>query len=99
VETVFVKALFDVDCEWEGLPPAYRVYVNDQLFSERTWIWTDRYLTEILQIQAQPGRYRVHLEKVGHSLATFFVSNPRIEHGPAIWTKKGTVIEISNEST
>jgi hypothetical protein len=38
----FVRVLADVDCEWEGLMPSYRVYVNDELFAERTWRWPGR---------------------------------------------------------
>jgi hypothetical protein len=98
VDTVFVRALFDIDCDWEGLPPTYRVYVNDELFAERTWIWTDHYLTEMLQIQAPPGRYRVRVEKAGPSLAEFRVYNQRIEHGAAAWVKKGSHIDIYDES-
>ena len=38
METVFVKAMFDIDCEWSDTQPAYRVFVNDELFTERTWV-------------------------------------------------------------
>ena len=48
----FVRVVSDVYCTWEGLAPTYRVYVNDELFTERTWIWTQDYLEEMLQIQA-----------------------------------------------
>lgn len=82
METKFVKAVFDIDCEWAGLPPTYRVYVNDELFTERTWIWTDSYLEEILQIQAPPGNYVIRHELVPPHLAHLTVSNFRIEYGP-----------------
>jgi hypothetical protein len=51
----FVRVVADVDCEWEGWNPVYRVYVNDELFAERTWRWTDCYLEENLQIRSEPG--------------------------------------------
>lgn len=85
MEPVFVKALFDLDCEWEGLPPDYRIYVNDELFAERTWRWTDCYLQEMLQIQAPPGHYKISLQAVGANLAKFKQSNFRVEYGPARW--------------
>ena len=97
METVFVKAVFDIDCEWEGLNPAYRIYVNDELFTERTWTWTDSYLEEILQIQAPPGQCRVRLEPVEPNLARFRISNHRIEYGPGRWIDN-EYLEISNES-
>lgn len=97
METQFVKALFDIDCQWEGLPPVYRVYVNDELFAERTWIWTEHYLTEMLQIQAPPGRYRVKLEGVKPNLAKFTVNNHKIEYGTARWIDANT-LEIVDAS-
>jgi hypothetical protein len=85
VETVFIKAVFDLDCDWEGLPPAYRIYVNDELFAERTWRWTDNYLEEILQIQAPRGRLEIRVEPVGPNLAQFRAWNHRVEYGPGQW--------------
>ena len=85
METRFVKAVFDINCEWEGLEPSYRIYVNDELFTERTWTWTDSYLEEILQIQAPPGQYRIRLEPVHPTLARFTISNHRVEYGTARW--------------
>lgn len=85
METVFVKAVFDLECEWEGLPPSYRIYVNDEMFAERTWIWSDHYLQEILQIQAPKGTYSVRLEPLQPALARFVTSNHAVEYGPGSW--------------
>jgi hypothetical protein len=49
----------DIHCEWAGTAPSYRVFVNDELFTERTFIWRDQYLTEILQISAE-----IHLQQM-----------------------------------
>ncbi len=87
----FVRAVFDLDCDWEGLPPVYRIYVNDELFSEREWRWTDCYLQEILQIQAPVGTYTVRIDPVGPQIARFHAQNHRIEHGHALWTTPETI--------
>jgi len=79
----FVRVLADVDCEWEGLNPIYRVYVNDELFTERTWRWTDCYLEEMLQIEAEPGEYDLRWELVPPHLAQLTVKNIRVDFGPA----------------
>ena len=79
----FVQVLADVDCEWEGLDPVYRVYVNEELFAERTWRWTDAYLEEMLQIEADPGEYRLRWELVLPCLARLTVSYVRVDLGPA----------------
>jgi len=94
VSAQYIRAVFDLDCIWEGLRPIYRIYVNDELFAEREWRWTDCYLEEILQIQARPGRYLVRLEPVGPQIAEFRITNHRIAHGPAKWVDPHT-LEIS----
>ena len=78
----FVRVLADVNCEWEGLDPIYRVYVNEKLFAERTWRWTDCYLEEMLQIQAEPGDYQLRWELVPPHLAQLQVTNVRVDFGP-----------------
>ena len=83
METVFVKAVFDIDCTWEGPNPAYRVFVNDELFTERTWLWQEEYLEELLQIYAPPGTYDFKWEAVAPAQAEIEVKNLRIHTGPA----------------
>lgn len=77
----FVRVVADLDCKWEGLAPSYRVYVNDELFVERTWIWTEDYLEEALQILAEPGKYVVRYELVPPNLAQLIVKNIRVTDG------------------
>ena len=92
----FIRLLADVHCEWEGLSPIYRAYVNDELFAERTWIWTDSYLEECFQIEAEPGEYRVRYELVPPHLADLTVTNFRIDFGPA--TVENNVVRIHDEA-
>ena len=96
--TQFVKVLLDIHCNREReQSPAYRVFVNDELFSERTFIWRDQYLTEMLQISAEPGVYQVCVEAVQPLCGKFRIHNYQIEHGPAQWLSDG-ILEIKNES-
>jgi hypothetical protein len=83
MDNKFVRVLCDIHCDWEGLPPVYRVYVNDELFAERTWIWNDVYLEELLQISAPPGKYQIRHELVPPHLAQLTVENIRVELGDA----------------
>jgi hypothetical protein len=83
MNTTFVKVLFDLHCEWEGLAPDYRIYVNDELFCERTFRWGEPvYLTEMLQVEAESGIYEFRLEKVGPQISKFTIKNTRIKYGP-----------------
>ena len=79
----FVRILSNIDCEWEGLSPIYRLYVNEELFSERTWIWTDSTLEENLQIEAEPGDYTLYYELLSPNLAKLKVGSLSVEYGPA----------------
>ena len=89
----FVRVLADVDCEWEGLNPVYRVYVNDELFAERTWYWGDSYLEEMLQIEADPGEYYIRFDLVRPHLAQLTVKNIRVDFGPG--TVFGNILRIT----
>ena len=92
MRTEFVLVLTDVNCEWSGEPPRYRCYVNDELFTERTWIWTDNYLEEQLQILAEPGEYVIRYELVDVENAKLTANNYRITHGPASVAQNGNIL-------
>ena len=91
MRTEFVMALTDVNCDWTGEPPRYRCYVNDELFTERTWIWTENYLEEQLQILAEPGQYNIRYELVDTDHATLTANNYRITLGPASVDQTGCI--------
>ena len=78
----FVRVLCDVSCDWASTPPVYRVYVDDELFAERTWTWTAQYLEEMLQIEAEPGEYTITYQLVNADTATIHVDNMRVDYGP-----------------
>jgi hypothetical protein len=92
VEKQFVKALFDLECDWEGLPPTYRIYVNDELFTERTFDFVDQYLVEMLQIEAPPGTYQVRIEPQKPCLAKFSTKNHRVSDGTGHWLDEHTLV-------
>jgi len=78
----FVRVLARVDCAWTDVSPVYRVYVNGELFAERTWIWRDCWLEELLQIEAEPGDYDLRWELVDPDSGQLQVSNVRVDWGP-----------------
>lgn len=88
MQTKYVRVLCDVHFKWEGSTPRYRVFVNDELFTERTWIWSSEYyLEEALQIEAVPGEYQIMFQPIGNSGAEIKIKNPRIDEGPAVMHK------------
>lgn len=93
----FVQILTDVHMKWKGSPPVYRVYVNDEMFAERTFIWQDSYLEELLQIEAEPGQYHIRYELTPLALrARLRIRNMRVAHGPG--QINGDYLEILDES-
>jgi hypothetical protein len=78
----FIRVLCDVNCDWAGIPPVYRVYVDDELFAERTWRWNNVYLEEMIQIEAEPGEYVISYNLVDAPGATIRVTNMRVDYGP-----------------
>ena len=89
----FVRVLADIHCDWEGLDPIYRVYVDDELFAERTWLWNSAYLEEMLQIEAPEGNYNIRVELVPPAFAKLRVENMRVDYGPAS-IKSGNILRI-----
>ena len=96
MDTSFILASFDLHCEWKNTPPAYRIYLNNELFTERTWEWRDAYLKNTLQIQGPSGEYKVRIEPVQPCDAKFWATNHAIEQGPAEWANQHRLIIKGN---
>lgn len=67
----------DVWCKWDTTPPAYRVYVDDQLLTERTFIWeTSRhYIREHIEVYLDNGWHELRIEKCSNTNAQFITNN------------------------
>ena len=87
-----VKIACKLNCHWEGLYPAYRAWVNNELFTERTWIWTDNLIEEIFQIQAVPGKYQIKFELVQPCLASLDVISIQALYGPVRVKSTGIIL-------
>ena len=81
----------EVRCNWHKHQPKYRAYINDELFTERTWLWEDAYLEETFQLNAKPGKYVIRYEVLEGKRATLTVSNFKVEHGSARVDQNGEI--------
>lgn len=89
----FVSVVADIYCDWEGNPPNYRVWVENELFGERTYIWKDEYLEELVQIFAEPGKYTLRWELVPPFTGKIHAKNLQIKDGNARLVKHTLIIE------
>ena len=79
-----VQMLIDVHHKHIGRnhDPRYRLYINDELFSERCYRFeSDMYLTEQLFIKKQVGTYKIKIESI--SGFSFKLRNLRCQYGTA----------------
>ena len=81
-----VQVLCDVYIKNPGEYSKYRVFVGDELFAERTWLWTEHYLEEVIVVRARPGHYPIRYELVKPEQGKLKVRNVRIgtESDPAV---------------
>jgi hypothetical protein len=81
----------DVSCDTQGPAPSYRAWLEDELFTERTWRFeAHQYLEETWQINARPGRYQLRYELIGNGRLT--VSNWQVLKGCAGINKHGQLV-------
>jgi len=85
MQTKSVQVHCDVYCKWDGNDTRYRLYVNDELFTERSWIWHDKeyYLEEMITIEAPPGLYEIKYELVNPTHSQLGIKNMRVTNGSA----------------
>ena len=100
MQTFFVRVECDVTAKVHEQPFRYRAYVNNELFTERTWIWENCYLEENFQISAPAGIYPIRFETVDEANGRIKVRNHRVVTGPGqiIEYQGETAVVISNES-
>lgn len=60
-----VKLTVDVICNWLGYEPTYRIYVDGDLITERTYTWgSEEYVREHIIVVLDSGSHNIKLEKV-----------------------------------
>ena len=80
---------FYLYCKWADIPPVYRLYYNDELMTERTYIWNND--THVLKERVPviiDGAANIKIEQIGQHTGKFSVKqtvdwNLR-RYGPAL---------------
>ena len=57
----------DIYAHWGDKPPVYRLYVNNEMLTERTFIWpgNETYIREHVVVDLKPGTYTINVEQIG----------------------------------
>jgi hypothetical protein len=53
----------DVYGRWDERAPIYRVYVDNDLLTERDFIWHNNYICENIIVNLEPGMHTVKIEQ------------------------------------
>jgi hypothetical protein len=81
---------FDLFAEWDQDPPEYRLFVNDTLVAERTYVWKDhQYLHEIIPLSVTGGTYTIKLQQLDDN-GKLTIRNTMASKGP---------VKILNDTT
>jgi hypothetical protein len=96
MQTKSVQIQCDVYCKWDGNDTRYRLYVNDELFTERTWRWPgkDYYLQELIVIEAPPGLYEIKYKLLEPSGSKLKIKNIQVVSNNAVLHDNQTTLEI-----
>jgi len=87
-ETAITVQVHALQPNWiEHEKPKYRLYVDDDLITERTWIWDmQTYIEEDLRVEVSPGvNHTIRLDLIKDNpmhLAQFGLQNLRINGWP-----------------
>lgn len=84
-----VHVSVDIDIKWSHVPPRYRVYVGDEMFTERTWIWEGQFIQENMFIKAPRGDYVCRVVLVDEINARLKAKNWQVVDGPASVDQSG----------
>ena len=75
----------DIWCKYNEAPPTYRVYLDDELLTERTFIWDSKnqYIREHIEVDVEPGYHEVKVINCSGSKVEFIMNNVMVNGKPS----------------
>lgn len=72
-----VDITVDIHCHWNDSPPRYRVYVDNDLLTERTFTWPgyQNFIKEHIHVMLSPGQHQVTVTNVDPRFGNFEAKN------------------------
>jgi hypothetical protein len=87
-----VSISVDVWCDYDDIiKPAYRVYVDSDMLTERTFIWksASQYIREHIEVNLAPGSHWLTIENLTPETAVYRIENMQAD-GVPITAASGT---------
>lgn len=80
-----VEVQFDLYCHWSHKEPVYRIYVDEDLITERTFSWPgfQNYVRENFAIAVKHGEHFLRIENLNPNTAKFTVKRVRVDEKDA----------------
>jgi hypothetical protein len=79
-----IEIKFDVHCHHgdELYLPGYRVYLDDDLLTERTFVWSGKneYIEELATVRLSPGQHLLKVDRINDPRNLLQVENVRINN-------------------
>jgi hypothetical protein len=78
-----VELTCEVRCLDEAENQSYRLYIDDNLITERTWIWPYHFrIKEHVYIDIEPGEHTIRVEPVDKKFTKFYVNALHLDGYP-----------------
>jgi hypothetical protein len=76
---------FDLYCHWGEREPAYRVYIDNDLITERTFDWPgfQIFIREHIVVAVEPGKHLIKVENLNPECSKFEIKNVKVNQKPS----------------
>lgn len=77
-----VSISVDIFSAWREIPHAYRIYIDNDLLTERTYIWnnSEQFIKEHIIVNLEPGIHKLRLESVDPKFKGFTVGYMAVDN-------------------
>lgn len=77
-----VTLTVDVYCNRSEGEPCYRVYVDDEMLTERSWVWPsyEVFIKEHIEVNLEPGAHRLEVRELSND-SVFFTKDMTVNGG------------------
>ena len=81
---------FDLYCQYTVEFPAYRIYVDSRLMTERNYRWDNKhnYITERIPLKTVAGPHYLVIENLNKDTAEYEIRNFKINNKPSVYRQR-----------